>query len=168
MIEFEGKLSEKCCKYLAKEIRICKLIVPCPMATVFFAIITICLLKIFPEYFYIDLLIGIGIWVGTILFLLISPIKSEYDDVMPIRVAIRDDGVISAKSKIGSETKYVKNVKKVIDFGEGYFFKFYGIERTFLCLCQKDLISKGSIKKFEELFEGKIERVKDKKQKDSR
>ena len=55
-------------------------------------------------------------------------------------------------------TKSINDVKKVIDFGDGYLICFSRFEITNAWLCQKDLLVQGSIDDFERLFEGKIVR----------
>ena len=57
-----------------------------------------------------------------------------------------------------SLNKSIQEVKKVIDFGDGYLICFSRFEITNAWLCQKDLLIQGSIDDFERLFEGKIVR----------
>ena len=56
--------------------------------------------------------------------------------------------------------KPISKVKKVIDMGEWYYiiFKFGDISNSWIC--QKDLITQGTIEDFEKIFEGKIKRDK--------
>lgn len=57
-----------------------------------------------------------------------------------------------------SIVKSVEKVKAVIDVGEWYYiiFKFGDIGNSWVC--QKDLLTKGTIDEFEKIFEGKIVR----------
>ncbi len=59
-----------------------------------------------------------------------------------------------------SETKNLSNVKKVVDMGEWYKIYFYFPYKSNLFICQKDLLVKGTIEEFEELFSDKIIRKK--------
>lgn len=54
----------------------------------------------------------------------------------------------------------VQDVHKIIDFGEGYYIKFRFPRKFYYCFCQKDLLVEGTISQFEELFQGKIKKVK--------
>ena len=56
--------------------------------------------------------------------------------------------------------KLISDVESVKDFGEFYALQFpirAGISNAFIC--QKDLLTKGTLKEFEALFEGKIVRT---------
>ena len=50
------------------------------------------------------------------------------------------------------------SVQTVFDYGKWYHFKFDYTNRDMYFVCQKDLISQGTIEEFEELFKDKIER----------
>ncbi len=73
----------------------------------------------------------------------------------PKRIAI-EDGFIACdtdKTVIGRE---LQDVKKVRDFGEFYELVFPWTKLNGTFICQKDLLTKGSLGEFEKLFEGKI------------
>lgn len=86
--------------------------------------------------------------------------KSEKKQKMfiPRKIFIQDDCITCIADKY-TETKFIKDVKKVNDYGEFYelIFPFGQISEKFIC--QKSLLSKGSLSDFESLFEGKIKRV---------
>ena len=65
---------------------------------------------------------------------------------------------VSDKSRINSD---ISKVKKVCDYGEYYDIVFPAIYFTSIYVCQKDLLSKGSIEEFENIFSGKIVRMTD-------
>ncbi len=73
----------------------------------------------------------------------------------PNRVFIEDNFIVceSAKSHEGREASDVKTVR---DFGEFYelVFPISNMGTTFIC--QKNLLTQGSLEEFEQLFEGKI------------
>ena len=71
------------------------------------------------------------------------------------KVIIKDD-VITIISEESSTKKNIKSVKKVRDYGEFYELVFSPFDLLSVCVCQKSLLSKGSIKEFEELFADKL------------
>ena len=50
----------------------------------------------------------------------------------------------------------ISQVKSVIDYGGEYYIKFNFTRNVPVCICQKDLITQGTIEEFEELFKDKI------------
>ena len=77
---------------------------------------------------------------------------------IPIRLVI-DANTISTTAlgeKESMKTKPLAAVKKVIDRGEWYdiIFKYGNMSNSWVC--QKDLIKKGTIDEFEEIFKSKI------------
>ena len=50
------------------------------------------------------------------------------------------------------------SVERVLDYGEWYYFIFNYANRDLYFVCQKSLLTNGTLEEFEELFEGKIER----------
>ena len=54
----------------------------------------------------------------------------------------------------------IDSVKRVVDYGEWYDFVFYYSDRDLYFVCQKSLLTKGTLEEFEALFEGKIVRKK--------
>lgn len=71
------------------------------------------------------------------------------------KVIIKDD-IISIISEEMSIKRAVSKVKKVRDYGEYYELVFSAVDFLTVCVCQKNLLSKGSIKEFEELFADKL------------
>lgn len=65
------------------------------------------------------------------------------------------DEVIYITTKYGTRSKQINNVKKVIDTGDSCFIIFYFPKIT-TCLCQKDLLVKGTLGDFEQLFQVKL------------
>ena len=89
------------------------------------------------------------------LTLLIPKIKKEWKSMTPKRIFIEEECIICSADKY-TETKYISDVKKVYDHGEFYelVFPFGKISEKFVC--QKDLLIKGTLQDFENLFEKKI------------
>lgn len=153
MVVFKGEISQKCKRYVTNKI------VPLyiPIISVFpfwlwsiimifehgwpFAIATASL-TIFPLVFYIPVK------------------KSEEPKIYPTTVSISDNGIIISESSMFWCEKTVEVVKAVIDCGDWYFLEFYMFNKSPHFVCQKDLISEGTIEEFEKIFDGKIIRRK--------
>lgn len=73
----------------------------------------------------------------------------------PVKVEIMPDVMIST-GKIFEYARYYDDVKKVIDYGEWYHIVFYWPHKCWSYLCQKDLITEGTIEEFEEYFKDKL------------
>ena len=94
-----------------------------------------------------------------ILFVVLAsrrPGEKEYDSIFPTTVLI-DGTTITSASKKFCHTRPLSDVKKVIDRGEWYdiVLKF---PRNSRFVCQKDLITEGTLADFESLFADKIVR----------
>ena len=111
---------------------------------------------------------GLSTFACVLLILYFSSTKTKlfresFEKGMPSTVLIDvDEQTIET---MGGEISYkcnkIQDIKKVLDFGDFYAIIFYGrnIDRRFIC--QKDFIVQGTIEEFEQLFEGKIVRLKD-------
>jgi len=82
--------------------------------------------------------------------------KKEKEKITPQRVYIDGDMIVS-KSNAAVDTRNIKDVKEVRDYGEFYYFVFKAYSYRFVC--QKNLLTQGSIEEFENLFTGKIKRM---------
>lgn len=159
MIEFFGTLCEQCQRDISRRNR--------KMVAIVFTCFTI-LLGVIPtvvlymkgdedfyEFFGLAVLMSI---VAIIFWLPINVIRKPPQGVSTdILVQIDGDYVISS-GYLGMQKKPIKKVKKVIDAGEWYYlvFKWSGINASFVC--QKNLLTQGTLEEFEALFEGKIVR----------
>ena len=105
------------------------------------------------SFFYIMLA---SLFIGTVI-IFIPKGKKEHFSMLPKRIYIRDDHIVCVADQY-TESKFVDDVTKVIDHGEYYelCFPFGKISSKFIC--QKSLLTKGSIRQFEALFDGKIVR----------
>lgn len=157
MIEFYGELSDACkidcAKRRAKNTGTVFLI-----ATILIGTIAITVGIIRDTWVY-SLILTVFFLVVTI-FAFIVPVNRTLNFKIPCRLIIENDmiSITALGGKNSMKTKPLKKVKKVIDVGEWYYFIFkYGnISNSWVC--QKNLITKGTIEEFEKLFEGKIER----------
>ena len=91
------------------------------------------------------------------LLLYIPKRKKERLSLTPKCIRVEDECIICMADKY-TEQRFIDDVKKVYDYGEYYdlIFSFGKVSEKFIC--QKELLSKGSIEEFESLFEGKITR----------
>ena len=58
----------------------------------------------------------------------------------------------------GETHRSINSVTRVLDYGEWYYLLFEFDSRDIYFVCQKSLLTKGSLEEFEALFEGKIEK----------
>ena len=81
--------------------------------------------------------------------------KKEHLSMLPKRIYTRDNHIVCVADKY-TDSKLISDVTKVLDHGDFYelCFPFGKISEKFIC--QKSLLSKGSLDAFERLFKGKI------------
>jgi len=165
MIEFSGKLLNKCKENLKKwDIRV--ILFSCLVAVLILCIPTLIVAIVLKTWLIpiaiiiIIVVAGIGLSVSFLF-----EIMKVFDSHLPQKVTIEKttvDGKTEEIIAITSEKEYksrpISTVKKVIDKDEWYHVKFYLGYRSNAFVCQKNLITKGTIEEFEKLFEGKIVR----------
>ena len=81
--------------------------------------------------------------------------KKEKLAMLPKRIYIKDEHIVCVADRY-TDSKFISDVKKVIDHGEFYelCFPFGKISEKFIC--QKSLLTKGSLREFEEIFKKKL------------
>ncbi len=87
-----------------------------------------------------------------------SPLNA-FKESEPEQIIIYDDIIeTTGREKYCYKQLKLYDVKYVMDYGLYYVFIFYfpNLDRRFIC--QKDLITEGTIKEFEEIFKDKIVR----------
>lgn len=161
MIEFKGQLSDECKKYLIDsswKIGLFVVIAVC----IPFIILTI-VLSIKSDWIYLLIFIPIALF---IYFASLKPGTKAYrnlygkngklfDGKILWHVIIEGDEIF-VEGIQRSETKYLNDIKKVVDMGDWYKIYFYFPHKSNIVICQKDLIVQGTIQEFESLFQGKI------------
>ena len=159
MIEFRGQLSKEAQIFLSRKItKTGTLLISAAFAIVLIPILWLCLTL---NYWYI--LVGyisiylIILLVGTLIW---NSSKSLHA-CTPERILINQDKLISYTSQ-HKNVQYCKDVKCVIDQNEWYYFEFVFGKRSLEFICQKNLLTRGTLEEFEELFRGKIIKKKDK------
>ena len=151
MIEFCGEIDGRCKKYrLYVESMVGLVCTLIPALLIAFAI-TICLIVI--DWVFALAYIPLVLFV---VFAAIAPLSKKAQKLtLPHCVQIYDDRIESKNEKF-YDIRQIVYVKKVIDMGDWYqiFFRFPHKNAHFVC--QKNLITQGSIEEFEALFRDKL------------
>lgn len=151
MIEFKGELSEKAKKYVLNCNTFGSVCVWMSIAIIGSAItIAVALLT----YKIILVFLVPFAFVACIGFI---PLKKEVFQRVPKSILI-ESGIIHLENDLQEISNAVENVKKVYDMGDWYHIIFYFPHKSIFFICQKDLLTAGSLEEFEKIFEGKIVR----------
>lgn len=154
MVEFNGYLSGEAKRYFEKR------------AVVFGQkIVFSSLLVFFPLIFILSLksnnwsIVGMYSLSFPLMYLitLIPKSKKERKKIIPKRIYTEENCIICVADSY-SESKLIEDVKVVFDCGEYYDIRFYFGNMSEKYICQKSLLTNGTIEEFERLFEGKIKR----------
>ncbi len=152
MIEFKGELSGKCRKYmLDRQNKIT--IYAALFVALIFAIPTV-IIGIFLEPLAL-------IFCVLYVFIIVYPLifKDKGNNVLPTRVYVDiENHEIVSESEHFCYGKNISLVEQVIDMGEWYRIVFCLNEGNVRFVCQKSLLTQGTLEEFEALFEGKIVR----------
>ena len=152
MIKFQGKLSGACKNYVLKRERKFALIGGIAASIVFVIPVIVAIFVI--HWIFV---LGIPVLILTALLAGITPNEKSYGLIMPSTVLIDGENIISKSDKFYLE-RSASEVVKVLDMGEWYHILFDDRENKFIC--QKTLIVEGSLDEFEDIFEGKIIKIK--------
>ena len=158
MIEFYGSLSDNCIS-ISSKIQNIKNGLVFMMGTLFSIIISIILLIFnISSYTYFLGLSALLVVINICLF--VVPAKSIVYK-LPRKISITKDFIVLEIDYLGKNIKAKSNklarINKIIDYGECYFITFKN-NFTEHIICQKDLIVKGTLEDFENLFKEKIVR----------
>lgn len=88
---------------------------------------------------------------ALILFSVVPIPKKKWNTICPTEISINDETVIIHGETFHQERE-ISQLKRIIDFGDCYKMEFVFPHKSFSCLCQKNLIVKGTIEEFEERF----------------
>ena len=160
MIEFQGELPRKCKQVLKKRFKFFGIWLSVFVGvTLSFPFIILGI--IFKDILIILILLICGIIFATLvnLFTFLLKIDENLNMDIPTRVTIENETI--EKEGEGDRNYAIRqltDVKKVIDVGDWYEIKFYFPNKCGYCICHKELLVKGSIEEFEELFDEIIER----------
>jgi hypothetical protein len=163
MIEFKGKLSAQCKKYLVDsswKIGLGAVIAVCIPFGIFFIV-----LSIINDPMYLLTFIPLAMMIS---FASLKPCTKPYrilfgkngkifDGELEWHITV-EEGMISAEGIQRAETEYLDDIKKVVDMGDWYKIYFYFPHKSNIFIVQKDLITQGTIEEFESLLQDKIVR----------
>lgn len=164
VIEFSGTICERA--RLDRANRISKIVV-IPLAVIaalFIVAIVLCSVYsalVLLYIFAIDLVVVA--WIIILLFFPIKELRLTYWNYLtyPITITFTEKTVTNSyfsKNIPILGTKSIDSVKRVLDVGEWYYIFFKTGDTTHSWVCQKDLLTKGTIEDFEKMFDGKIVR----------
>lgn len=143
MIIFQGAISKTSQEYFLKKIMKGILIF-----TIILTLITLFICWIIGDNLFSYLILIVGtITIAAYDVYMVKNSKKAY----PIRVDIEEEFLV-VYTKVGSVTREVKDLKRVLDEGEFYIMDFYFPYKCMEMICQKDLILQGTLEEFEELF----------------
>lgn len=94
---------------------------------------------------------------ALILFSVVPTPKKKWNAICPTEISINDETVIIHGETFHQERE-ISQLKRIIDFGDCYKMEFVFPHKSFSCLCQKNLMVKGTLEEFEERFEDIIVR----------
>lgn len=158
MIEFNGFLTGVSQKFFCKQIvkiqqkcMACALIIGFILLPVIFQMLYGDIIEILPKIIIAEIIL-------FIIAILLPNIqtKKEKERITPQKIYIDKDKIVS-KSNAMVDTRFIQDVKEVKDYGEFYYFVFKAYSYRFVC--QKDLLTHGSLEEFENLFAGKIKKM---------
>ena len=153
MIEFKGDLTGNARKFLLKEQRKLNLLFIW-IVSILLGIGLIVVSILLSLWFLTGFLFIAGFFLYTYCF---TPSKNELKIFMPKRVYIdlTENSIVHECEKM-ERFHMLDSVEKVIDYGDWYYFIFSFEDRDPYFVCQKNLLTQGTIEEFEALFEGKI------------
>lgn len=151
MIEFKGELSKTCKEFVLKNEAYCARKVAI-IAYVPFAVAEIIWWAVSGKLY---VLIVLPALVFPVFLAGIKPREKDYEVIMTKRVTI-DGNDLECEGDQFHDIKSIDRVKSVIDYGEWYKFEFRLPGNSQRFICQKDLITQGTIEDFENLFADKI------------
>ena len=147
MIEFYGEISGNSRKFLFCMQRK-YMVVATSITAVIFLIPTI-LASIYWDVLALLFIIPLALMVGFSFV--------PYDNYVPKKIFIdTEEETIVHISNQGERFHTLSSVKSVKDYGEWYHFEFNYSDRDLYFVCQKSLLTQGSIEDFEALFVDKI------------
>ncbi len=148
---FNGQISDESKRFIKKkQIK----------AFVIFSSIIALIGEIILGFIFIPLALHMGVvyllfLIIPILFIFIGLLLGLYLKIYPETIEIDDKWIYitsNTSNKNAMDCRMHLDIKKVVDMGNFYYFVFCFPHQYQYCLCQKDLLSRGSIEEFEKLF----------------
>ena len=154
MIEFKGCITGNAAKYFWKASR--SILRNVILGVIFILFPVVLVITIMAGDFRI--LIAYALLSASMLIMLVIPrSEKEKSSWFPKRIFTDEEYIVCTSEKY-EEYKLIEDASRVIDYGDFYYivFPFGKISDKFIC--QKDLLTQGTLEEFEALFDGKIER----------
>lgn len=152
MITFTGKMSKKCQDYIFRYegmgTRIIALIFSLLLS------IPVIILTIKDDWIWSICIVPL---ILLVILSGIKPSKKDYSLAIPNRITIGNGVLVSKSDKFEISTS-MSRVKKVIDFGEWYHIQLSYPLWNSKFVCEKRLLTDGTIEEFEALFKNKLVR----------
>ena len=152
MIKFQGELSLKSKAFLFKKSIISNFII-LTLPACFLLALAFLLANTIKNIIYICVALILFLFLLAFVYENSKEAKKEREVQT---VCIIDNEIEMYKNgTIDYQRKQLDDVKEVLDMGEFYWISFY-LPKSIYFICQKNLISEGSIEEFEKLFRDKI------------
>ena len=155
IIEFKGELSDCARKFLVKN-QIKGQVIAALIVFSLFSPLAIGL--IIQNYVIIGImfLMSVALFVGLSF---VPPSRKTQNKFFPTGIIIDvEDSIITRVSSNGEMFRGFDNIEVIKDYGEWYHIVFNWHSKDPYFVCQKNLLTQGSIEDFEKLFEDQIER----------
>lgn len=152
MIEFNGKLTRNAKKFFYRKI-VCMAIFEMLIGSLMGSLTTI-----IAWYLYFNIFEIYSLLVGTCVIVISSllPCAMFFSKrIVPQKVTIKGESIIS-QTGYRTKTISINDIKKIYDYGDYYYIVAVFLKHSPVFICQKDLLSKGTIDEFKKLFSGKI------------
>lgn len=160
VVVFRGILNKKNMKsQAAKAKRIAAVSVASVVLVLALGVVLLYVVGEFPLAYVKELCAGAGIAFLASVALFFVPIPDRrFLNQCHITVEIEPDWLRCDRPYHGAPyvTMPVKDVKRVLDYGECYYIIYTDMGQAIIC--QKDLLREGTLEEFEEIFAGKIKR----------
>lgn len=156
MLEFNGKLTGNAKKFFYKK-TVCIAILEMLVGSLIGSITTIV-----AWYIYFNIFEFYSIVAGVCIVVIMSLLPCTMflsKRIVPQKVTVRQTAVCS-QTGFRTKTLSIKDVKKVCDYGDYYYIVANFLNHSSIFVCQKDLLTKGTLEEFEMLFGDKIVRRK--------
>ena len=79
---------------------------------------------------------------------------------IPKQITIKDGIISCVTDQIGTDSRKIEQIKIVKEYSDHYYIICKGLNIPPHFICQKDLLTQGTIEEFESLFAGKIKKCK--------
>lgn len=97
-------------------------------------------------------------WIGALILMIIFYFCCSISDAVPVMIEIADGKTITSETKKTSVTYEIEEVRLVKDLGAFYVIYVHGVLKNGRFLCQKNLLTQGSLEEFEQVFADKLVR----------